>query len=185
MRNHIKKCKDTYCDLLEGTDAETGLYEPCFCKGDTHLEKERLAPPTPFTYKLEEKTVNTETIEQLLLEFLARAQDMITAVHQACALCKRWNAPTQDDDSKRSLRLRMMQRRLPRNRQSTPASITPATAKPPPSAAVSRAHKGTNIDEVKGHDDEELDYDDDVKIDDAGSGSSQTQEPLKDEKPQD
>ena len=28
MRDHVKKCKDTYCDLLQGSDAETGLYEP-------------------------------------------------------------------------------------------------------------------------------------------------------------
>ena len=36
MRDHVKKCKDMYHNLLEGRDAETGLYEPCFCKGDTH-----------------------------------------------------------------------------------------------------------------------------------------------------
>ena len=67
--------------------------------------------------------------------------------------------------------------------KSTPASTTTATTKPPSSAAVSRAPKGTNINEVKGLDNEELDYDDDEEIDDAGSGSSQTQEPPKDEKP--
>ena len=54
MRDHVKKCKDTYHDLLEGSDAETGLYDPCFCKEDTHLSKEGLSQPTAFTYKLEE-----------------------------------------------------------------------------------------------------------------------------------
>ena len=75
MRDHVKKCKDTYHDLLEGSDAETGLYKPCFHKRDTHLLKEGLAPSTPFTYKLEEKRVNTKTIEELILEFHAKAQE--------------------------------------------------------------------------------------------------------------
>ena len=103
MRDHVKKCKDTYHDLLEGSDAETGLCEPCFCRGDTHLLKEGLAPPKPFTYKLEEKRVNTTTIEQLVLEFCAKAQEEVPAVHKAHALHKRWNAPAQDEDPKRSL----------------------------------------------------------------------------------
>ena len=50
MRDHVKKCKEMYHDLLEGSDAETGLYEPCFHKGDTHLSKEGLAPSMPFTF---------------------------------------------------------------------------------------------------------------------------------------
>ena len=54
MREHVKKCKETYRYLLEGSDTETGLYEPCFHKGDMHLPKKSLASPTPFTYKLEE-----------------------------------------------------------------------------------------------------------------------------------
>ena len=103
MRDHVKKCKDMYQDLLEGSDAETGLYEPCFCKGDTHLLKEGLAPPTSFTYKLEEKRVNTKTIEQLILEFCAKAQEEVTAVCKACALHKRQNAPAPDEDPKKSL----------------------------------------------------------------------------------
>ena len=65
----------------------------------------------------------------------------------------------------------------------TPASTTSATTKPSPSAAVGRAPKGTSIDEVKGLDYDELNYDDDMENDDAGGGSSQTQEPPKDEKP--
>ena len=87
MRDHIKKCKDTYHNLLEGSDAETGLYKPCFCKGDTHLSKEGLAQPTAFTYKLEENCKNTKTVEQLTSEFLLKAQEEVTAIHQACALC--------------------------------------------------------------------------------------------------
>ena len=103
MRDHVKKCKDTYQDLLEGSNAETGLYEPCFCKGDTRLSKEDLAPPTPFIYKLEEKRVNTKTIEQLILEIHAKAQEEVTAVHKAHALYKRWNAPAPDEHPQRSL----------------------------------------------------------------------------------
>ena len=41
MREHVKKCKKMYWDLLEGSDAETGLYEPCFHKGDTHTYQRR------------------------------------------------------------------------------------------------------------------------------------------------
>ena len=103
MRDHVKKCKDTYHNLLEGSDAETGLYKPCFCKGDTYLSKEGLAPPTPFTYKLEGKRVNSKTIEQLISEFLTKTKEEVTAVCQAHALCKRQNAPTQGKDSKRFL----------------------------------------------------------------------------------
>ena len=61
MREHVKKSKETCRDLLEDSDAETGLYEPCFCKGDKHLPKKGLASPTPFTYKLEEGRVITKT----------------------------------------------------------------------------------------------------------------------------
>ena len=35
MRDHMKKCKVEYKDLLEGNDVEIGLYKPCFCEGDT------------------------------------------------------------------------------------------------------------------------------------------------------
>ena len=187
MRDHIKKCKDTYHDLLEGSDAETGLHEPCFHKGDTHLSKEGIAPSTPFIYKLEEKRVNTKTIEELILEFHAEAEEEVTDVHNAHALHKRWNAPALDEDSKKSLyEADTDAEETPKKcMKSTAASTIPTMTKPPPSAAVGRAPKGTNIDEVKGLDEEELDYNDDVKIDDVGSGSSQTQEPPKDEKPQD
>ena len=68
MREHMKKCKEMYWGLLERSDAETGLYKPCFCKGDTHLPKKGLAPPTCFTYKLEGR-VNTKKIKQLISEF--------------------------------------------------------------------------------------------------------------------
>ena len=51
--------------------------------------------------------------------------------------------------------------------KSTPASIVPVTTKPPPSAAAGRAPKGIDIEQVKGLDDNELDYHDDVD-DDAG-----------------
>ena len=181
MRDHVKKCKETYHNFLEGSDAETGLYEPCFQKGDTHLLKEGLAPSMPFTYKLEEKRVNTKTIEQLILEFSAKAQEEVRAVPQAHALCKRQKAPAPDGDSKRSLyEAETDAEETPKKwTKSTPVSTTPTTTKPSPSAAVSRAPKGTSID------DDELDYDDDVENEDTGGGPSQTQEPPKDEKPQD
>ena len=67
--------------------------------------------------------------------------------------------------------------------KSTPASTTPATTKPPPSAAVGRAPKGTSIDEIKGLDDYEFDYDDDMENEGTGGGPSQPQEPPKDENP--
>ena len=135
-----------------------------------------MAPPTTFTYKLEDKRVNTKTIEQLISEFLAKAKDEVTAVHQTCALSKRWNAPAQDEDPKRSLyEADTDTEETPKKwTKPTPASTTPATTKPPPSATVGRAPKGTNMDEVKGLDDEELDYDDDMEIDNTGGGSSQT-----------
>ena len=103
MRDHVKKCKETYCDLLEGSDAEIGLYEPCFHKGDTHLSKEGLAQPTDFTYKLEENHKNSKTVEQLISEFHVKAQEEVIAVHQAHALCKKWGAAAPDDDPKKSL----------------------------------------------------------------------------------
>ena len=65
MREHMKKCKEMYRDILEGSDAETSLYKPCFHKGDIHLPKKGLAPPTPFTYKLEKGRVNTKTIKPI------------------------------------------------------------------------------------------------------------------------
>ena len=69
--------------------------------------------------------------------------------------------------------------------KSTAASTTPTMAKPTALAAVGKAPKGTSIDEVKGLDNDKLDYDDDVEIDNTGSRSSQTQEPLRDENPGD
>ena len=105
----MKKCKEMYKDLLKGSDAETGLYEPCFHKGDTHLPKKGLVPPTPFTYKLKEGRLNTKTIKQLISEFHTRAEEEVTAAHKACSLCKRQNVQAPDDDSKK-----LMPRRLPR-----------------------------------------------------------------------
>ena len=137
-----------YQDLLEGSDAETGLYEPSFHKGDTHLPKKGLAPPTPFTYKLEEGRVNTKTIKQLISEFHTRAEEEVTAVHKACLLCKRQNVQAPDDDPKKSLYA------AETDAEETPKKkwikSTPSTTKPPPSAAVSRAPKGISIDKVKG-----------------------------------
>ena len=52
-------------------------------------------------------------------------------------------------------------------------------------AAVSRAPKDTGIDEIKGLDDDELDYNDDVGNEDAGHNPVQAPEPPQDEKPQD
>ena len=50
--------------------------------------------------------------------------------------------------------------------KSTPASTTLITTKPSPSAAVSRAPKGTSIEEIKGLVDDELDYDDNMENED-------------------
>ena len=69
--------------------------------------------------------------------------------------------------------------------RSTPTSAVPATTKPPPSAAAGRAPKGTDIKEVKGLDDNELDYHDDLDNDDMGGEPSKTQETPKDRKSQD
>ena len=124
-------------------------------------------------------------IEQLILEFSAKGQEEVTAVHQASALCKRWKAPAPDEDSKRShYEAETDAEETPKKQmKSTPASTTPATTKPPPSAAFSRAPKGISIDEIKGCDYDELDYDDDMENEDTGGGPSQPQEPPKDEKP--
>ena len=186
MRDHVKKCKETYHNLLEGSDAETDLYELCLYQGDTHLLKEGLAPSMPFTYKLEEKRVYTKMIEQLILEFSAKAQEEVTAVHQAHALHKKQGATAPDEDSKRfQYEAETDAEETPKKwMKSTPASTTPVPTKPPPSAAVSRAPKGTSINEINGLDNDELDYDDDMGNEDKGSGPSQPQEPSKDEKPQ-
>ena len=124
-------------------------------------------------------------IEQLILEFSAKAQEEVTAVHQAHALCKRWNAPAPDEDSKRSqYKAETDAEETPKKwTKSTPASTTPVTTKPPPSTAVGRAPKGTSINEINGLDDDELDYDDDVENRDIDGGSSQPQESPENEKP--
>ena len=62
---------------------------------------------------------------------------------------------------------------------------TPSTTKPPPSAAVGRAPKGTGIDKIKGLDNDELDYNNDVGSEDAGGDPVQTLQSPQDEKPQD
>ena len=66
----------------------------------------------------------------------------------------------------------------------TQIKSTPSTTKPPPLAAVSRAPKGTSIDKVKGLDNDELDYNDNVGSEDAGGDPVQTPETPQDEKPQ-
>ena len=180
MREHVKKCKETYWDLFESSDAETGLYEPCFCKGDMHLPKKGLAPPTPFTYKLEEGRVNTKTIKQFISEFHTRAEKEVTAVCKAHLLCERQNAQAPDDPKKSLCDAETDAEETPKKKW---IKSTPSTTKPPPSAAVGRAPKGTGIDKVKGLDNDELDYNDDVGSEDAGGGPVQTLEPPQDEKP--
>ena len=179
----MKKCKEMYRDLLEHSDAETDLYKPCFCKSDMHLPKKGLAPPTPFTYKLEEGRVNIKTIKQLISEFHTRAEEKVKAVCKACLLYKRQNAQVPDDDPKKSSYA------AETDAEETPKKkwikSTPSTTKPPPLAAVSRAPKGTGIDKVKGLDDDELDYNDDVGSEDTGGDLVQTREPPQDEKPRD
>ena len=183
MREHMKKCKETYRDLLKGSDAETGLYEPCFCKGDTHLPKKGLVPPIPFTYKLEEGRVNTKTIKQLISEFHKRAEEEVTAACKAHLFHKRQNVQAPDDDSKKfSHAAEIDAEETPKKKW---VKSTPSTAKSLPSAAVGRAPKGTGIDEIKGHDNDELDFNDDVGSEDAGGDPVQAPEPPKDEKPQD
>ena len=149
--------------------------------------KEGLVPSTPFTYNLEEKRVNTKTIEQLISEFCAKAQEEDAAVCNACVLHKRWNAQAPDEDSKKS------QHEADTDAEETPkkctkstaALNTPTTTKPTPSSAVGKASKGTSINEVKGLDDDELGYDDNMKIDDTSGRSSQTQKHPKYENPGD
>ena len=182
MREHVKKCKETYQDLLEGSDAETGLYEPCFRKGDMHLPKKGLVSPAPFTYKLEGERVNTKTIKQLISEFHTRADEEATAVCKDCLLCKRQNAQAADDDPKKSSCA--AETDAEENPKKKWINSTPSTTKSPPSAAVSRPPKGTGIDEVKGLDDE-LDYNDDVGSEDVGGDPVQTLEPPQDKKPRD
>ena len=99
------------------------------------------------------------------MEFSAKSQEEVTAFHKACALHKRQNALAPDEDSKRSLYEADTEAEdTPKKwTKSAPASTTPPTTKPPPSAAVGRAPKGTSIDEIKGLDDDELDYDDDME----------------------
>ena len=96
---------------------------------------------------------------------------------------QRQNALATDDDPKKSLYA------AETDAKETPKKkwmkSTPATTKPPPLAAVSRAPKGTGIDKVKGLDDDELDYNGDVGSEDAGGDPVQTPEPSQDEKPQD
>ena len=126
-------------------------------------------------------------MEQLISEFHAKAQEEVAAVHQACALCKRQGTLVPDEDPNKSLyKAKTDAEETPKKQtKSTPVSAAPTMIKPPTSAAVGKAPKGTSINEVKGLDDDELDYDDDVEIDDTGSRSSQTQETPKDENPGD
>ena len=183
MREHVKKCKETYRDLLKGSDAETGLYEPCFRKGDTHQPKKGLVPPTSFTYKLEEGRVNNKTIKQLISEFHTRGEEEIPAACKAHSLCKRQNVQAPYNDLKKSsYAAETDAKETPKKKQ---IKSTPSTAKPPSSAAVGRAPKCTGIDEIRDLDDDELDYNNDVGSEHAGSDPVQAPEPPKDEKPQD
>ena len=146
-----------------------------------HLPKKGLAPPTHFTYKLEEGRVKTKTIKQLICEFYTRAKEEITAVSKACLLRKRQNVQAPDNDSKKSSYA------AETDAEETPKKkwikSIPSTTKPPPSAAVGRAPKGTGIDEIKGLDDDELDYNDDMGSEDAGGNPVQVPEPPQDQKP--
>ena len=115
MRDHVKKCKGDYSELLESSDAQPRKYEPCFRKGDKHLPKEGLASCTRFTYKLDDKQVNTKTIQQLIDEFKARAEKEVTAVHQACALCGKHSGPATVATAPRSPY--MMLKQMPKGLQ--------------------------------------------------------------------
>ena len=125
--------------------------------------------------------MNTKTIKQLISEFHTRAEKEVTAVCKACLLCKRQNAQVPDDDPKKSLYGGET------DAEETPKKkwikSNPSTTKPLLSAAVSRAPKGTGIDEVKGLDDDELNYSDDVGSEDACGNPVQTLEPPQDKKP--
>ena len=108
-----------YCNLLEGSDAETGLYEPCFCKADTHLPKEGLAPSTPFTYKLEEKRFNTKMIEQLIQNSVQNPKGKLQLSVRPMYFARGRRHQLQMKIQRGpSMRLRLMQRRLPRNGRS-------------------------------------------------------------------
>ena len=188
IRDHVKKCKGDHSELLESSDAEPGQYEPCFHKGDKHLPKEGLASCTRFTYKLDDKQVNTKTIQQLINEFKARAEKEVSAVCQAHALHGKCSGPaTCGNSSKKSLYDVETDAKGPPNKQkkSNSSLVTPAKAKPPASAAVSKAPKDSDIPEVKNLDNDELDYDDDVDDDAASDDSDQPLGPLNDDKPQD
>ena len=119
----------------------------------------------------------------MISEFHTRAEEEVTAISKACLLCKRQNVQAPDDDSKKSSYA------AETDAEETPKKkwikSTPSTTKPPPSAAVGRAPKGTGIDEIKGLDNDELDYNDDVGSDDAGGNPVQAPEPPQDEKSQD
>ena len=125
--------------------------------------------------------MNTKTIKQLISEFHPRAEEEVTAVCKVCLLHKRQNVQAPDNDSKKSSSA------AETDAEETPKKkcikSTPSTTKPPPSAAVGRAPKGTGIDEIKGLDNDELDYNDDVGSQDAGGSPVQAQEPPQDEKP--
>ena len=188
IRDHVKKCKGDHSELLESSDAEPGQYEPCFHKGDKHLPKEGLASCTRFTYKLDDKQVNTKTIQQLINEFKARAEKEVSAACQAHALHGKCSGlATCGDSSKKSLYDVETDAKGPPNKQkkSNSSLVTPAKAKPPASAAVSKAPKDSDIPEVKNLDNDELDYDDDVDDDAASDDSDQPLGPLNDDKPQD
>ena len=127
--------------------------------------------------------MNTKTIKQLISEFITRAEEEVTAVHKACLLHKRQNILAPDDDPEKSSHA------AETDAKETPKKkwikSTPFTTKPLPSAAVGRAPKGTGIDKVKGLDDDELDYNNDVGSENAGDNPVQTPEPPQDKKPQD
>ena len=132
-----------------------------------------MVPPKPFTYKLEEGRENIKTIKQLISEFHTRAEEEVTAAPKAHLLHKRQNVQAPNDDSKKSsCAAETDVEETPQKKQ---IKSTPSTAKPPPSAAVGRAPKGTGIDEIKG-------LDDDVGSKDAGGNPVQAHESLKDEK---
>ena len=110
------------------------------------------------------------------MKFSAKVWEEVAAVHKAHALHKRSNTPAPAVDSKKSLYEADTDAEETSKKwtKSTPASTVPVTTKPPPTAAAGRDPKGTDIKEVKGLHDDELDYNDDVDNDNVGSGPSKT-----------
>ena len=79
-----------------------------------HLPKEGLASHTRFTDKLDDKWVNTKTIQQLINKFKARAEKEVSAVCQARALHRKHSGlATHGNSSKQMPRGLQISRRNP------------------------------------------------------------------------